>query len=335
MFEGCSERGCACGVHPDLLVDEAGNRIPYVALNVQNTDIRDEKLARPLGDDQMGNMGMYHDGRNCGRWVSIRFGDACANARNDPFADPPLVCGRDARSDTGVDADALRPDQYTGTEVFAVVADSCQDGNFWCREDPYHLDLSEDLVLRACGGARECAHTRMLTWNFVDRPPPIPYVVAPVSPRFAWHCTSDFPWYNVLVVHTLRNGVSAVLVDGLSAVANRDNWQQWALPPFSIERGVNDTVPDQNVTVDVRDVDGASYGNFTVPLDPAAVRTECAISGTSYGVVDAPFIRDRPGPRLSNQREREPAGPGPMTVRSRRPRRARPSRPRSTRSPSR
>ena len=102
--------------------------MPYVALNVQNTAVRDEKLPRPLEEGDA-RMGLYLNGRNCGRWVEITFGPNCVGHGNDAFSEPPLVCGRDALA--GDPLVNFEEDALTGMKVYAVVADSCQDNNYW------------------------------------------------------------------------------------------------------------------------------------------------------------------------------------------------------------
>jgi hypothetical protein len=54
-----------------------------------------------------------------------------------------------------------------------VVADSCQDGNFWCRNDRFHLDLQRDLVENFCGAGRNisCFNSRRLEWRLLDDAP--------------------------------------------------------------------------------------------------------------------------------------------------------------------
>lgn len=90
-FEGCASEGCGCGIPPGLLVDSQGKPVPYVALNVQNTGIRDEKLERPLKDDSL--LGMFANGQNCGRWIEIEFQQNCEGYGADAHIDPPDICG--------------------------------------------------------------------------------------------------------------------------------------------------------------------------------------------------------------------------------------------------
>lgn len=91
-FEGCASEGCGCGVPPELLVDSNGKPVPYVALNVQNTGIRDEKLERPLAADSE-FLGMYANGQNCGRWIEIEFRANCEGFGSDAHIEPPSICG--------------------------------------------------------------------------------------------------------------------------------------------------------------------------------------------------------------------------------------------------
>lgn len=129
-FDGCYSEGCGCGVPPELLVDLNGAPVPYVALNVQNTDIYTGPVTRPISDK--GTLGLYNNGKNCGRWVEITYGDNCVGHGHDVKANPPIVCGVNAFKDSPLQN--FQPDEKSGTKAYALVADSCQDGNYWCRE---------------------------------------------------------------------------------------------------------------------------------------------------------------------------------------------------------
>lgn len=129
FFDGCAAEGCGCGIPPALLKDKAGAPIPYVALNVQNTPIHDGPLTRPLPDDSP-QKGMYDNGLNCGRWIKITFLEDCVGYGNDAHSEPPSLCGVNPNEENPLVN--YGPDQWTGTEVYAVVADSCQDNNYWC-----------------------------------------------------------------------------------------------------------------------------------------------------------------------------------------------------------
>jgi hypothetical protein len=88
-FEACAAASCGCGLPPELLKD-----VPYVALNVQNTGISDDALARPLpAPAGAAQLGMFDNGGNCGRWVEITFLENCVGHGHDAQTDPPSICG--------------------------------------------------------------------------------------------------------------------------------------------------------------------------------------------------------------------------------------------------
>jgi hypothetical protein len=119
-----------CGV-PQEYIDSQN----FVALNVQNDPGNYTlTLSRPISTtgEYASDIGLWNNGLNCGRWVHITMGDNC-NGTNDGN-EYLSFC----RGGLGWVAD-----QFTGAELDLVVADSCQDENAWCRDDPYHLDQAQ------------------------------------------------------------------------------------------------------------------------------------------------------------------------------------------------
>ena len=119
-----------CGV-PQENIDSQN----FVALNVQNDPGNYTlTLSRPISPtgEYASDIGLWNNGLNCGRWVHITMGDNC-NGTNDGN-EYLSFC----RGGLGWVAD-----QFTGAELDLVVADSCQDENAWCRDDPYHLDQAQ------------------------------------------------------------------------------------------------------------------------------------------------------------------------------------------------
>jgi len=119
-----------CGV-PQEYIDSQN----FVALNVQNDPGNYTlTLSRPISTtgEYASDIGLWDNGLNCGRWVHITMGDNC-NGTNDGNQDLSFC-----RGGLGWVAD-----QFTGAELDLVVADSCQDENSWCRDDPYHLDQAQ------------------------------------------------------------------------------------------------------------------------------------------------------------------------------------------------
>jgi hypothetical protein len=127
-FDGCNSEGCGCGVPPELLSDAVGQPVPYVALNVQNTPIDVAKLSRPIPQISP-ERGMYNNGENCGRWVEIIYRENCVGHGHDVHSSTPIVCGVNALAGNPFANYAKTP--LSGTTIYAVVADSCQDNNYW------------------------------------------------------------------------------------------------------------------------------------------------------------------------------------------------------------
>jgi len=147
-----------CGV-PQQYLDTQN----FVALNVQN-DPGDYTLflSRPISSEYASEIGLWQNGANCGRWVHVTIGDFC-EGMNDGEQDEPFC-----RGGTGWVAD-----QFTGAELDLVVADSCQDGNAWCRDDPYHLDQAEAALNQYVLNGEPVGdmnptywNNRQIHWNF-------------------------------------------------------------------------------------------------------------------------------------------------------------------------
>ena len=108
---------------------------------------------------------MFDNGLNCGRWVQVTIGDYCTGtndgAPNEPF------CRNGA----------CVADQYNGATLDFVVADSCDDGNAWCKDDPYHVDLAQgslnDFVLNGQPVGNmypDHWNNRQVSWQFISAP---------------------------------------------------------------------------------------------------------------------------------------------------------------------
>lgn len=160
-FGGTGNNAGGCGV-PGNIQDTQN----YVALNVQNDPGNYTlNLARPIVAPYLGDIGVWNNGLNCGRYLHVQIGNACEGT-NDGTADETFC--RDG-------ADWIT-DQFNGAELDMVVQDSCQDGNAWCRDDPYHLDLNQnvidDFLLNgaAVGDLFENWSNRQLVWYFEEAP---------------------------------------------------------------------------------------------------------------------------------------------------------------------
>ncbi|GCF09991.1 cellulose binding domain-containing protein [Dictyobacter arantiisoli] len=150
-----------CGV-PQANLDSQN----FVALNVQNTPGNySTNLARPISAQYASEIGLFDNGLNCGRWVQVSISDYCTGI-NDGAPNQPFC-----RNGSWV------ADKYNGATLNMVVADSCQDGNAWCRDDPYHLDLSQNSLNSFVLNGQPVGNmypnywnNRHINWHFIAAP---------------------------------------------------------------------------------------------------------------------------------------------------------------------
>jgi len=290
----------ACGVSDEIAATEGaldtltgqGNPFDYVALNVYDTpgnyDSPGTLGKRPLTGSDTLKMGTYRNGLNCGRWIKLSLGDTC-DGQNDGAMNQPFC-----RGGTG-----WHPNAYTGAGIYAVVFDQCTDGNAWCRDSKYHLDLHTSilgrlrkdgqllpplatLVLDANGKpkadpnnpwAREYVVTGFgnpkVQWEFVKAPN------YHGEPRFYFSLASKLYYMRLMVTH-LPNGLHGVeqKVGGVwkKATMEGDMGQLWLLPDPSTAH------------VELRLIDAddqLAMGGRVWTMDyPTACGTECTKPGT-------------------------------------------------------
>ena len=58
-------------------------------------------------------------------------------------------------------------DEHTGEVIYGYTMDSCADPNFWCQNDPGHLDLSS-AYLSSLGLIGEHFNARIGEWRYMD-----------------------------------------------------------------------------------------------------------------------------------------------------------------------
>lgn len=73
---------------------------------------------------------MWDNGKNCGKFAKVTLGDFCLGGDNSGVPGTDYCSGGSWVSD-----------EFNGAYQTFLVADSCQDGNRWCRDDKYHTDL--------------------------------------------------------------------------------------------------------------------------------------------------------------------------------------------------
>jgi hypothetical protein len=137
----------------------------FLALNVQNSPGVYADLPRPIPAADANEIGMFDNGLNCGRWVQVTIGDYCTGI-NDGAPDEPFC-----RNGSWVS------DQYNGATLDFVVGDSCDDGNAWCKDDPYHVDLAQGALNNFVLNGQPVGNmypdhwnNRQVSWQFIPAP---------------------------------------------------------------------------------------------------------------------------------------------------------------------
>lgn len=160
-FTGLGGPYGGCGMTQDALETQ-----DFVALNVYDLP-RDYSTFynRPMAPSLADRMGLWNNGHNCGRWVQVTIGDYCKGVNDG--APNEAFCRNGA----------WVADKYNGATLNMIVADSCGDGNAWCRDDPYHLDLSKASLNRfQLGGTPvgdmdpDSWNNRHISWKFIPAP---------------------------------------------------------------------------------------------------------------------------------------------------------------------
>jgi len=240
----------ACGVSDSVAWNEAaidtpsgqGNPFHYVALNVFDDSGNYSSPSifgtRPLTGADTVYLGTYQNGKNCGRWIKVTLGDYC-NGTNDGAANESFC-----RNGSGWASDAL-----DSASLDVIVFDQCTDGNAWCRDAKYHLDLhTPNLTAFKLDGKvvplatpnstpvtiatsytvnAKVFNNRKISWNFETAPN------YQGEPRFYFSVDSK-PYYMRILVTHLPNGIHGVeqYVNGTwkPATMQSDMGQMWILP---------------------------------------------------------------------------------------------------------
>ena len=159
-FTGLGSPYGGCGL-PQADLDSQN----FLALNVQNSPGVYSNLPRPIPAADASEIGMFDNGLNCGRWVQVTIGNYCTGVNDGAPAEP--FC----RNGSWVS------DQYNGATLDFVVADSCDDGNAWCKDDPYHVDLAQAALNQFVLSGQPVGNmypdhwnNRQVSWQFIAAP---------------------------------------------------------------------------------------------------------------------------------------------------------------------
>jgi len=192
-FDGLGSPYGGCGL-PQSALDSQD----FVALNVYNTPGDYAFYPRPIPSSLADKIGLFDNGRNCGRWVEVTISDFCAGTNDGAPGQPFCRNG------------SFVGDAYNDATLTMVVADSCGDSNAWCRDDPYHLDLAKASLNRfAKNGAAvgdmypDHFNNRHITWQFV----PAPNHTGDIKIGFLQGAQT---WWGAISISHLPNGIHGV-----------------------------------------------------------------------------------------------------------------------------
>jgi hypothetical protein len=159
-FSGLGSPYGGCGL-PQANLDSQN----FLALNVQNSPGNYSDVPRPISAANAALLGMFDNGLNCGRWVQVSIGNFCTGT-NDGAPNLPFC-----RNGSWVS------DQYNGATLDMIVADSCDDGNAWCKDDPYHIDLAQASLNQFALNGSPVGNmypthwnNRQVSWQFIPAP---------------------------------------------------------------------------------------------------------------------------------------------------------------------
>jgi hypothetical protein len=205
-FTGLGSPYGGCGL-PQANLDSQD----FVALNVFDTPQDYNGHPRPIPASDAAQMGIFSNGLNCGRYVQVTIGDDCTGV-NDGAPNQPFCRNG-----------SWTADGYNGATLTMLVADSCADGNAWCRDDPYHLDLSQSSLNRFVKNGVPVGdmypnhwNNRHISWQFV----PAPGYTGDIRIGFLQNAQV---WWPVIAVSHLPDGIHGVQYDDGSS------WQDAAM----------------------------------------------------------------------------------------------------------
>jgi hypothetical protein len=198
----------------------------FVAFNVQNTPgDYSTFFPRPITGANLSKIGIFNNGLNCGRWIRVTVSDICTGI-NDGAPGQPFC-----RNGSWV------ADAYNGATLDFIVADSCQDSNGWCRDDPYHVDLAQASLNNFIKNGQPVGdmypnhwNNRRMTWQFI----PAPNYTGDIKIGFIKDAQI---WWTPIAITHLLNGIHGVdyFENGVwvKATMNSDMGQTYLIRPLT------------------------------------------------------------------------------------------------------
>jgi hypothetical protein len=219
-FSGLGSPYGGCGL-PQADLDSQN----FLALNVQNSPGVYTNLPRPIPAADASEIGMFDNGLNCDRWVQVTIGDNCIGTNTGAAGQPFCTPG------------TLEADQFNGATLDMVVADSCDDDNAWCKDDPYHVDLAQASLNQFVLNGEPVGdmypnnwNNRQVTWQFI----PAPNYTGNINIGFI---ESAQPYWPAVAISHLPNGIHGVnyYANGswVSATMDSDMGDDYIIGPTS------------------------------------------------------------------------------------------------------
>jgi len=247
-----------CGV-PESIVETPN----YVALNVFNTPGSGTQYVRPITGNNLQYMGEFQNGRNCGRWVRVKILENCIDGMNDGALGQTFCRGGNAK---------WTQDKFYGAELDMIVTDACGDGNGWCRDSPYHLDLHTSSLSefelnghKTTGMYPTYFNNRKIEWEYIEAPN--------YSGDIKIHLMENAQrYYTPILITNLPNGIHKVeqKVNGKweNVPMNSDLGQSFVLPNNVSPYTIRVTDAEDNLLNDGREYTfryPASCGTLCIP----------------------------------------------------------------------
>jgi len=291
-FTGLGSPYGGCGL-PQASLDSQN----FLALNVQNSPGNYSNLPRPIPAADASEIGMFDNGLNCGRWVQVSVSDFCTGTNDGA---PNMAFCRNG---------SYVPDSFNGATLDFIVADSCDDGNAWCKDDPSHIDLAQSSLNQFVLNGQPVGNmfpdhwnNRHVTWQFI----PAPNYTGDIK---IGAIQGAQPFWPAIAVSHLANGIHGVqfFANGswVDAQMDSDLGDDYIIGPTT---GAG--TGGSQYEIRVLDASGSLINNgrvysFTLP---AGCSTGCSAAYTpvSYTTSDGPT----PSPSPSTSPSTSPAGPG-------------------------
>ena len=285
-FTGLGSPYGGCGL-PQADLDSQN----FLALNVQNSPGDYTNLPRPIPAADAAEIGMFDNGLNCDRWVQVTIGDNCdgtnTGAAGQPFCTPGT----------------LAADQFNGATLDMVVADSCDDDNAWCKDDPYHVDLAQASLNQFVLNGSPVGdmypgswNNRQVTWQFI----PAPNYTGDIS---IGAIQGAQPYWPAIAISHLPNGIHGVqyYANGswVSATMDSDMGDDYIIGPTTGAGTDGSQYEIQVIDASGNLVNNGEVYSFTLP---SGCTDGCSAAYTpiSYTTSTGPVTSPSPSPAPSS-----------------------------------